>query len=337
MHKLLIVGAYQGGTALLKMLSNMERMKIVAVVDERADAPGLVLARSLGIEVGTDFRPYLSSDIDVILEATGDSAAFEEILRLKQEKTVLIPGTFTAIIMKLISERDELIAALTQNQREREIMLNSTHDAIIAVNREGIVTLFNRAAERLMGIEAHAVLGTAVSERIPNTRLHIVLETGQPELNQEQILPNQTRIITNRVPVRNERGEVAGAVAIFRDITDIMALAEEVTDLKELKSMLQAIINSSDEAISVVDAKGNGLLINPAYTRITVFDSSGRDRQASHCRHFRRRQHAHAGAENKEACARRTYEAGTEEQRRGGKRRSSHGRRRIKGKRRGHP
>ncbi|CAM5792409.1 MULTISPECIES: sigma-54 interaction domain-containing protein [Brevibacillus] len=269
MHKLLIVGAGQGGTALLKMLSNMERMKIVAVVDERADAPGLVLARSLGIEVGTDFRPYLSSDIDVILEATGDSAAFEEILRLKQEKTVLIPGTFTAIIMKLISERDELIAALTQNQREREIMLNSTHDAIIAVNREGIVTLFNRAAERLMGIEAHAVLGTAVSERIPNTRLHIVLETGQPELNQEQILPNQTRIITNRVPVRNERGEVAGAVAIFRDITDIMALAEEVTDLKELKSMLQAIINSSDEAISVVDAKGNGLLINPAYTRIT--------------------------------------------------------------------
>lgn len=168
---------------------------------------------------------------------------------------MLIPGTFTAIIMKLISERDELIAALTQNQREREIMLNSTHDAIIAVNREGIVTLFNRAAERLMGIEAHAVLGTAVSERIPNTRLHIVLETGQPELNQEQILPNQTRIITNRVPVRNERGEVAGAVAIFRDITDIMALAEEVTDLKELKSMLQAIINSSDEAISVVDAK----------------------------------------------------------------------------------
>lgn len=269
MHKLLIVGAGKGGTTLLQMLSHMERMNIVAVIDARQDAPGIRLARSLGIEVGTDFRPYLSSDIDVILEATGDPAAYEEILRLKQEKTVLIPGTFTAIIMKLIRERDELIAALTQNHREREIMLNSTHDAIIAVNRQGIITLFNKAAERLMGIGAEEVLGTPVAERIPNTRLHIVLETGQPELNQEQILPNQTRIITNRVPVRDEHGEVAGVVAIFRDITDIMALAEEVTDLKELKSMLQAIIDSSDEAISVVDAKGNGLLINPAYTRIT--------------------------------------------------------------------
>lgn len=269
MHKLLIVGAGRGGTALLRLLSNMEEMTIIAVVDERSDAPGLELARSLGIEVGTDFRPYLSRDVDVILEATGNQAAYEEILRLKQEKTALIPGTFTGIIMKLISEREALIAALTQNQRERETMLNSTHDAIIAVNRQGVITLFNKAAERLMGLEAADVLGTVAAEKIPNTRLHIVLETGQPELNQEQVLPNQTRIITNRVPVRNEQGEVVGAVAIFRDITEIMALAEEVTDLKELKSMLQAIIHSSDEAISVVDAKGNGLLINPAYTRLT--------------------------------------------------------------------
>src|SRR5690625_3086553 len=33
--------------------------------------------------------------------------------------------------------------------------------------------------------------------------------------------------------------------------------------------MLEAIIHSSDEAISVVDENGKGLMINPAYTRIT--------------------------------------------------------------------
>lgn len=269
MHKLLIVGAGRGGTALLRMLNQMERMKIVAVIDRRPDAPGLQLARSFGIQVDTDYRPYLNEDLDVILEATGDLQEYEHIKKAKPDKTVLIPGTFTRIVMKLITERDKLIDVMTQNQRERETMLNSTHDAIIAVNRQGVITLFNKAAERLMGIEAGEVLGTKVAERIPNTRLHIVLETGHPELNQEQVLPNQTRIITNRVPVRNERGEVVGAVAIFRDITEVMALAEEVTDLKELQSMLQAIIQSSDEAISVVDKNGIGLLINPAYTRIT--------------------------------------------------------------------
>ncbi|MFS0554048.1 sigma 54-interacting transcriptional regulator [Brevibacillus sp. 179-C9.3 HS] len=271
MHKLLIVGAGRGGTALLRMLNQMDRLKIVAVVDQRSDAPGIQLARSLGIPVDQDYRPYLDEDLDVILEATGDLGEYEHLRQLKKDQTVLIPGTFTRIVMKLIRERDKLIAVLMQNQRERETMLDSTHDAIIGVNRQGIITLFNKAAERLMGIEASEVLDTKVSERIPNTRLHIVLETGSSELNQEQILQNQTRIITNRVPVRNDRGEVVGAVAIFRDITEIMALAEEVTNLKELQSMLQAIIQSSDEAISVVDQYGNGLLINPAYTRLTGF------------------------------------------------------------------
>jgi len=269
MHKLLIVGAGRGGTALLRMLSKMERMKIIAVIDRREDAPGIALARSLGIQVGADYRPFLEENVDVILEATGDAAAYEDILLRKRDTTLLIPGIFTRYVMKLIQERDELIEKLTQSQREYETMLNSTHDAIIAVNGNGVITLFNKAAERLMGIEAKDVLGTRASDSIPNTRLHIVLETGQSELNQEQELPNKTRIITNRVPVRSDKGEVVGAVAIFRDITEIMALAEEVTDLKELKSMLQAIIHSSDEAISVVDANGNGLLFNPAYTRLT--------------------------------------------------------------------
>ncbi|MFP3339237.1 PAS domain-containing protein, partial [Micrococcus sp. SIMBA_131] len=39
--------------------------------------------------------------------------------------------------------------------------------------------------------------------------------------------------------------------------------------LKSVQSMLEAIIQSSDEAISVVDETGKGLMINPAYTRLT--------------------------------------------------------------------
>ncbi|NGQ94682.1 sigma 54-interacting transcriptional regulator [Brevibacillus sp. SYP-B805] len=269
MHKLLIIGAGRVGTALLQVFAKMEQIRVVAVTDAREDAPGIALAKSLGIEVGTDYHPYLQHDIDIILELTGDRETYAEILRLKQPKTVLVPGSFTGMVISLIQERDELITRLSQSKREYETMLNSTHDAIIAVNSQGIITLFNKAAERLMGIGAKEVLGTLAEHSIPNTRLHIVLQTGQPELNQEQVLPNRTRIITNRVPVRSEQGEVIGAVAIFRDITEIMTLAEEVTDLKELKSMLQAIIHSSDEAISVVDANGIGLLINPAYTRLT--------------------------------------------------------------------
>ena len=46
-------------------------------------------------------------------------------------------------------------------------------------------------------------------------------------------------------------------------------MAEQITDLKEIETKLKAIFYSSDEAISVVDEDGIGIMINPAYTRIT--------------------------------------------------------------------
>lgn len=268
MHKVIVVGAGKGGTLLIHLLLQMEGVRLIAVIDHNADAPGILVANSLGIQAGTDYVPYLA-DVDLILEATGDPHAYDDILKKKRAETVLIPGNFTSIIMKLIREREKLIQTLRQKQREYDTMLNSTHDAIIAVNEEGKVTIFNRASEKLMGLSKNEVIGTRAEHTIPNTRLHYVLKSGHPEINQEQALTNDTRIITNRVPVRNDAGEVVGAVSVFRDITEIISLLEEVTDLKELQSLLQGILHSSDEAISVVDGDGIGLLINPAYTRIT--------------------------------------------------------------------
>src|SRR5699024_11659104 len=63
--------------------------------------------------------------------------------------------------------------------------------------------------------------------------------------------------------------DLIGEFVKFKESHVIVEVAEENKDLKEVKTMLEAIINSSDEAISVVDEYGNGLIINPAYTRIT--------------------------------------------------------------------
>lgn len=149
-----------------------------------------------------------------------------------------------------------------------ELVLNSTHDAIVAVDADARVRVFNPAAERLLGRSAREVLGKNVRDVIPNTRLDKVLATGEAELNQRQDLGDIT-IVTNRVPMKNDRGQIVGAVAVFRDITEVKKLAEEITNLRQVQSLLAAIIDSTEDAISVVDAQGNGLLINKAYTRIT--------------------------------------------------------------------
>lgn len=48
-----------------------------------------------------------------------------------------------------------------------------------------------------------------------------------------------------------------------------MNLAEEISNLREMRSLLEAIFKSTQDAISVVDENGLGLFINPAYTRLT--------------------------------------------------------------------
>jgi PAS domain S-box-containing protein len=88
-------------------------------------------------------------------------------------------------------------------------------------------------------------------------------------VNRELVLMNGLKIITTRIPMVDESGRLFGAFAVFKDITEVMNLAEEVTNLKEIQTMLQAIIQSSDDAISVVDDIGRGILINRAYSRIT--------------------------------------------------------------------
>ena len=152
--------------------------------------------------------------------------------------------------------------------RELDIILDSTHDGMIAINKSGIVTLFNKAAERITGLKAETVLNRSAIDAIPNTRLHVVLNEGKPELNQEQRL-NDVVIVTNRVPVRDEEGEIIGAVAVFRDITEIRTLTDKVTSLWNVQSLLEAVIESTADAISVADEHGNNMIVNPAYTRLT--------------------------------------------------------------------
>lgn len=115
---------------------------------------------------------------------------------------------------------------------------------------------------------------TRGSHRAPDQRSHSEhkdaadFKTRVPEYNQKQLL-GENQIVTTRLPIIDEGGRLLGALCVFKDITDAVELAEEVTNLKQVRTMLEAIIQSSDEAISVVDENGIGLLINKAYTKMT--------------------------------------------------------------------
>ena len=123
---------------------------------------------------------------------------------------------------------------------ERNTMLLSVKEGIIAVDKEAKVTLINNEAKRLFkksGLEEDFI-GKDVELYMPNSRIKEVLQTGEVQLNEEQNIYGIT-IVTNRVPLY-VKGEIVGAIATFRDKTEIRKLAEELTGIRLYAEALRA-------------------------------------------------------------------------------------------------
>ncbi|OAA86834.1 DcuS/MalK family sensor histidine kinase [Clostridium ljungdahlii] len=123
--------------------------------------------------------------------------------------------------------------------RERSAMLKSVREGILAVDKHGIITLVNDEAARIFDkADIRKVVGKKVDDCVDNTRLIQVLKSGQSELDREQELKGIT-LITNRIPIV-VNNKIDGAIATFRDKTEVKILAEQLTGVKSYASSLRA-------------------------------------------------------------------------------------------------
>ena len=130
--------------------------------------------------------------------------------------------------------------AISKLLEERSAMLQSVREGIVAVDQESNITLVNRAALKLFdkaGLKDNPV-GINIEEYMSTTRLTDLLKTGKPELDEEQNINGMT-ILTNRVPVI-VGNKVVGAIATFRDKTEMQVLAEQLTGVRTYADTLRA-------------------------------------------------------------------------------------------------
>ncbi len=151
--------------------------------------------------------------------------------------------------------------------QEREVFLDSVREGIISVDREGRILLLNSTARKLLRVTTD-VVGHPVEEVLPNTRLPEVLRSGKGEFDQEQII-HAAHILTNRVPLV-VNGEVVGALASFRDMTEIQTMAEELTGVRRY---LEALRIQKHEFLNQLQAL-SGLLHLQEYQRAASFISA---------------------------------------------------------------
>ena len=165
-------------------------------------------------------------------------------------------------IQEEAAERRRAEDALREQREWFRVTLSSISDAVIATDAQGRVAFLNPVAESLTGWPAEEAVGKPLHEifRAVNEQtrervaspLAAVLRAG-PVVGLGSLLiarDGTERPIEDSVaPIRDERGDVAGAVVVFRDVT-VRRRAEQAL------WRLAAIVESSDDAIIGGDLAG---------------------------------------------------------------------------------
>lgn len=107
---------------------------------------------------------------------------------------------------------------------EKEAILQSIHEGLVAVDKQGYVTLLNQSAKRTLGVvDDRECLGVPIDQLVPNSRLQEVLTHGEKQFDRELWI-GDVPVIVNRVPLLDAQGQVDGAVSTFRSQKEIRDL-----------------------------------------------------------------------------------------------------------------
>lgn len=160
---------------------------------------------------------------------------------------------FFTIIMRDISERRSAEEELDRLHRHNQVVLNSAGEGIYGVDREGRLTFVNPAAAKMFGWEAEELIGQSLHALVHPADLHGVSSPEQPCPIVEAITGGEVREHVDSTfwrkdgtsfsveyvstPIR-ERGDVVGAVVVFKDTTDRKRAEEQLQDsLRRLRKL----------------------------------------------------------------------------------------------------
>jgi len=170
-----------------------------------------------------------------------------------------------------ITERKEAEEKLKRERKLLRTLIDNLPVTIYVKDTECRKVIANRADLEIVGVKTEAeVLGKTDLDTYGNevgmrgyTDDKRVIDIGEAVLNREEDFWDangiQRWLITSKIPLTEENGEIIGLVGIGRDITE-QKLAQE----KILK--LSKGIEQSSSTIVITDLNGNIEYVNPAFT-----------------------------------------------------------------------
>jgi len=239
------------------------RIDGLPVVDNQETLVGIFTKTHALKALGLDTKIPVSEIMQRSVIIISDEASPEEAWQIPVGRLVVVnsAGQMVGIIT-----RTDLVTAF---QRKLEYALeefidiiNSSHNSIIAVDRNGRIVLMNKAAEKMMGIAVSEVQGKDIDSIIANSGLSEVIQGSSCQLDLKVCIRDKV-ILANRTPII-KNGIIIGAVGVYQEISELENLASEFKNVKRINEELNTVIEYSADGFIVADADGNIIKANRA-------------------------------------------------------------------------
>ena len=130
---------------------------------------------------------------------------------------------------EMAAQLDEKIRAITDQRNERDAVLTSMVEGVIAVDMNERVISLNHAATQMLGVERQAVVGRYLQEafRVADLQQFVAttLRTQSTHESQFSLQGQNTRIVQALgAPLKGDQGQNLGAVVVLHDITRLHQL-----------------------------------------------------------------------------------------------------------------
>ncbi|HSW99660.1 MAG TPA: ATP-binding protein [Patescibacteria group bacterium] len=214
---------------------------------------------------------------------------------VNQQSWIMLGSTMVITIIayffwrnRFISQQDKQMSKLSgmlrTNQTQSAILIQSIADGVIVTNTEGQITLMNRAASNMTGWTTEEAAGTEV-KLVVKVRRDDGSEIPEEEYPFTAVLThkafiNSTLQITSRhdkkqvislviSPVVTASGEVYGAVAVMRDVSEQRAAEKQSAEFistasHEMRTPVAAIEGylalALNDKVSTIDARARSFL-----------------------------------------------------------------------------
>lgn len=131
-------------------------------------------------------------------------------------------------IQRMISELDRKDKEISQFKE----IFERVYDGIVIVDSNNRITMISQSYCDFLEVDHDEAIGRPVTDIIENSRLHVVMKTGQAEIGAIMKVKGRD-IMVMRLPIKKE-GKVVGAIGkvMFTNLHDVQTLAKRISDME---------------------------------------------------------------------------------------------------------